>query len=187
MVKEINTTVVEEYERYVKIQMAAKTLAEEHICLHQDERRQNQQCGDVKVAFQDDAEDARLNISLNAEKLKSFKFRLFCDQFMQEPCYRFDSDGPFHRNPDQPGVILVQRQVAPPHFHKFDEKGRVVAYKTDRLVAEELNLLSDYQAAMRHFCDEEHVEVSPATTVHMDHLPLGVKEFTDPLEGVEFP
>ena len=137
MVKEINTTVVEEYERYVNIQLAAKKLADERICLHQDVRRRNQQCGDVGVVFKDEGAEARLNVSLNVDRLKSFKFRLFCDEFMQEPCYRFDSDGPFHRNPDHSGVTLVQRQVATPHFHKFDEKGRVVAYKTERLVDEE--------------------------------------------------
>lgn len=185
--REINTAVVDDYDRYLRIQSDVKHLTSDQICLHRDERRSNQQSADSKVVFDKGQELARLNVSLNSDRLKSFKFRLFCDDFMPEPCYRFDSDGPVHRNPEQPGVTLVNRQIPTPHFHKFDEKGHEIAYKTERLISDEKKLLSNYESAMKHFCEEENVALSPGTAVLTDEFLFGTKEFADPLEGVEFP
>ena len=187
MRKEINTTVVDEYPRYVRIQSDIKRLGENQICLHQDQRRKNQQSSDSDIIFDAGNENARLNMTVNVDKMKSFAFKLFCDSFMPEPCYRFDSDGPFHRNPESDGVTLSQRQIPTPHFHKYDEKGRVIAYRTNKLIAEESSLLADYEKAMWHFCDEENVVLQPETHVFTETLQLGAHEFVDPLEGVEFP
>lgn len=187
MRKEINPAVVDGYSRYVRIHSEVKRLSENQIYLHQDQRRKNQQSSDSNITFDEGDENARLNMTVNVERMKSFAFKLFCDSFMPEPCYRFDSDGPFHRNPESDDATLSQRQIPTPHFHKYDEKGRVIAYRTNKLIVEESSLLADYEKAMRHFCDEENVVLQPETHVLTETLPLGAHEFVDPLEGVEFP
>ena len=186
MKKEINTKVVKEFERYCQIRIKDKKLCKDSIPLYTKKSHPSNQQGNSFIQFIDGSENADLIIEVNADNTKSFRFRLLCDSFMQEPCYRFDSDGNTHMNPGGNGITLKQRQISTPHFHQYNEKGQNIAYKTDVLISEEDDLLNDYNKAFRHFCQEENIKISTDTTIKLETLPLGTREFPDPHEGVDF-
>lgn len=183
---EINAIVARNFERYRQIKSKDKSLGSKEILLKETKTHPLHQCGDSEVTFADASEEARLNIGINVDKTKSFRFRLMCDSFMQAPCYRFESDGGTHRNPPQEGVTLRQRQIPTPHFHRYDEDGRSIAYKTEELVNDEQGILADYDKALRHFCREENINVGDDVSIMFATFPLGTCDFPDPLEGVEF-
>jgi len=186
MHKEINQTVKDNYLRYQSIGDKVKTLKSTDIVLHQNQNHAGSQVGDIELTFPDDDECGRLNVSLNVDKTKSFAFKIFCDDLMPEPCYRFDSDGPSHTNPPAANLVLRDRRVHAPHFHKYDQDGRETAYKTDELASDETSFVGNYQKALSHFFDEERVSVEGSVQILTETLPLGDRDFEDPLKGVEF-
>ncbi len=186
MHKEINHTVKDNYLRYLSIGDKVKTLETSDIMLHESQNHTRSQMGDVALTFPGDDECGRLNVSLNVDNTKSFGFKIFCDNLMPEPCYRFDSDGPSHTNPPAANLVLRDRRVHTPHFHKYDQDGRLTAYKTDELASDETSFVDDYQKAIKHFFEEERVSVEGSVQILTETLPFGVHDFEDPLKGVEF-
>lgn len=186
MHKDINQTVRDNYLRYQSIGDKVKTLESTDIVLQRDQNHARSQEGDVALTFPGDDECGRLNVSLNVDKTKSFAFKIFCDDLMPEPCYRFDSDGPSHTNPPAANLVLRKRRVHTPHFHKYDQDGRLTAYTTDELASDETSFVGDYQKAIKHFFDEERVSVEGSVRILTETLPWGDRDFEDPLEGVEF-
>ena len=184
--QEVNTYVAKAFNRYRQIKTKEKRLCADTILLHASQNHPSNQLGNLQVQFADGSEMAHLNVDLNVDKTKSFKFRLMCDSFMPQPSYRFDSDGQTHRNPSAEGVTLKQRQVPPPHFHRFNEKGINIAYRTDVLIGNEEESLRDYNKALKLFCQEENIQTGARLAVEPETLQLGTCEFPDPLEGVEF-
>ena len=184
---EINQTVVDDYDRYRQIHSEQKRITDPTFSLTKTETHPRNQSGDLPVSFSEMDETAYLNVDLNVEKTKSFKFRLFCDSFMEEPCYRFDSDGSTHENPTSPTRTLKQRIVPTPHFHCFDEQGRNIAYQTESLIANQETLMSNPCEAFKHFCEEENIRLDGEPEFLQETLPIGAPVLDDPLEGVEFP
>ena len=184
---EINHVVAKAYDRYHQIKVDDKRIAVPTFSLRTTATHSKNQKGETCVSFTTSDETARLNVDINVERTKSFKFRLFCDNFMSPPCYRFDSDGGTHENPPHPSRTLKQRIVSTPHFHCFDELGRNMAYKTPSLQKDEAALLSDPLKAFKVFCDEENISLGSEPAFVQETLPFGTSSFEDPLEGVEFP
>ena len=182
-----NKNIKENYERYLKIKQVKKKLAEKDILLYKDAGHKDVQVGEAVVAVGEGEESARLQVTLNVLKTRNFKFKLFCDDLTPAPCYRFDSDGGTHMNPYSETDALLDRRVATPHFHCYNEDGVEIAYKTEELVKEQEKLLGDYDKAMGHFFAEENVLSEDGTRMVPETLPLGKDELENPLEGVEFP
>lgn len=75
------------------------------------------------------------DITLIIEKSKresKYGIKLRCSSFTQEPFFRFDSDGPAHRN-DFPEIPLEEQSITTPHFNTFREDGKTFAYKNETL------------------------------------------------------
>lgn len=184
---EINQAVANDYDRYRQIQSDQKQIAKPTFELHTTKTHLKNQSGDVPVSFKEMDEKAHLNVDLNVERTKSFKFRLVCESFMETPCYRFDSDGKTHENPPAPTRTLKDRIVPTPHFHCFDDQGRNLAYRTEALKANEEAFLSDSCEALKLFCEEENIRLAAEPSFLQETLPIGTPALDDPLEGVEFP
>ena len=183
----VNHAVANQFERYCRIQTATKKIDNPVFFLHQTPTHPAHQSGDQPIAFESGVESGHLAVNLNCEKTKSFKFRLHCDAFMPMPCYRFDSDGAAHENPADDNVPLRQRTVPTPHFHRFDHKGRNVAYRPESLQEKEQEILASPVSALQLFCAEENISLPVPPSFIQETLPLGVDSFEDPLEGVDFP
>ncbi len=184
---EINSIVIDNYDRYSKIKTAKKRMPHEVISFSQSATHRKERVGDADVCFDELAETCRLNVALNVERTKTFRFRLFCQALMDLPCYRFESDGSCHENPSSPDCPLPKRSVPTPHFHRYDEKGQNIAYRTEDLDSAEAAILNDVNKAFALFCKEENIELQGKPELVREQSLFGTNTFADPLEGVTFP
>lgn len=99
---------------------------------------------------------------------KRYGVKLKCSNFSNEPYFRFDSDGPAHRN-NNPLIPLHEQKVSTPHFNSFDENGRSIAYKND-VLKDKKNadiIQKDINFGIALFCQE-----SNATLNNQDGYPV---------------
>lgn len=88
-----------------------------------------------------------------------FQFKLRYKPFFPKPFFRFDSDGDTHWNRID-GIPLNQQKVTTPHFHKYNEDGIEIAYKTDKLLDERERLaLEDINLCVVHFFHEANIRL----------------------------
>lgn len=88
-----------------------------------------------------------------------FQFKLRYKSFVPAPFFRFDSDGETHRNKVD-GVELKDQAITTPHFHKFNENGIEIAYKTDKLLdPKESKALEDINLCIIHFFHESNTRL----------------------------
>ncbi|HLK29503.1 MAG TPA: hypothetical protein VKT28_13080 [Puia sp.] len=120
---------------------------------------------------------------------KSFGFKLRCNELCQTPFFRYDSDGPAHRNFDE-NLSFEDQQVQTPHFNRFNKDGVSIAYQTKELKdAKSKVALEDINLCVVHFCNESNVRVKkndfPSITILSKTLGLTLLE-DDPNAGVHF-
>lgn len=118
-----------------------------------------------------------------------FQFKLRYKEFIEQPFFRYDSDGDAHRNKIQ-GIPLQQQRITTPHFHKFDKNGIEIAYKTDQLLDErECKALEDINLCIAHFCHEANIrfeeEDFPQVVIGSNTLGLTF-EANDPNSNIDF-
>lgn len=184
---EIEQAVVDDYDRYSRIKSALKRVRADGFSFVQAKFHPQNQIGNAVVLFEGQGEECRLNVDLNIERTKSFRFRLFCDSFMKRPCYRFESDGSAHENPTSDDCPLPKRSVPTPHFHFYNKRGKCVAYRTEELISSEEKILADVQRALFLFCKEENISLQESPRLVYEQSIFEQNAFADPLEGVTFP
>lgn len=128
-------------------------------------------------------------VEASKHNLQKFEFKIFANTLHHGPCFRFESDGHFHYN-NLDYLTLIERQVSTPHFHRFLETGKEIAFKTDALKdsQKESILLNDRNFAFSHFCHEGNIkpdnnnypEIIDGELLRPENVPY------DPLEGVNF-
>ena len=121
-----------------------------------------------------------------------YGFRVTAKHFHEKPCFRFDSGGPAHINPET-GDGLPARMVPTPHFHRVDNRGILIAYQTAPLLnpAERDRIVSDPQRGANLFCQEGKL-FSPSggfvvVKFFAAELDLSNHKIVDPLAGATFP
>lgn len=84
-----------------------------------------------------------------------YGIKLRCQNFINQPYFRFDSDGPAHRN-ENPEIPLEEQLIKTPHFNSFDENGNYIAYQNEVLKNEtEAQIISsDINFGISLFCME---------------------------------
>lgn len=84
-----------------------------------------------------------------------YGIKLRCNSLTDQPFFRFDSDGPAHRN-DFPDIPLEEQSVTTPHFNSFKEGGKPIAYKNDTLKNEKESeiIANDINFGVSLFCME---------------------------------
>jgi len=120
---------------------------------------------------------------------KFFHFKVRCGSLFEIPFFRYDSDGPTHRNYDE-SIPFADQQVTTPHFHEFNSDGISIAYKTAKLLNDkERKALEDINLCAAHFYHEGNIRVGtddfPTITILSNTLQLPHKE-DDPNAGVNF-
>jgi hypothetical protein len=107
-----------------------------------------------------DIEDLILIVDVKINNHNFFQFKLRCKSFFPKPFFRFDSDGDTHWNRID-GIPLEKQCVTTPHFHKYNENGIEIAYKTDKLIDEnEKKALEDINLCIIHFFHEANIRVN---------------------------
>ena len=186
-----NTEIKTNFEKYEKLLEGDKNCEKKIIILdeiknnHSDTRLKSS-----KVEHSTIKMDMELLVESKIDNKRSFKFKLRAKDLTGEPFFRFDSDGLSHLN-NIPLTPLNELKIDTPHFHKFDNEGRNIAYQTDSLkntTTREI-LLNDVSLCMAHYCDEsktyynsEYIEIIQKPISELD---LDIDNF-NPLNGVDY-
>lgn len=121
-----------------------------------------------------------------------YAYKVFAKYFHDRPCFRFDSGGPSHMNPET-GSGLPSRKVPTPHFHRVDCNGILMAYQTPPLLnpEERDRIVSDPQKGANLFCQEGNLCSQNGGFVEIKtfaaELNLVNSKSIDPLAGATFP
>jgi len=120
---------------------------------------------------------------------KFFHFNVRCRALCDMPFFRYDSDGPTHRNYDE-SLPLDDQPVTNPHFHEFNADGVSIAYKTKELKKDETRkALEDISLCAAYFYHEGNIRVGkddyPTISILSNTLQLPHRE-DDPNAGVNF-
>ena len=105
--------------------------------------------------------------------------------------FRYDSNGPTHKN-SLPHIPLSEQIVTTPHFHKYDNNGFFIAYKTDLLKDSKHSIpLRDIEFGFPYFCQEGNItsvsseELPTLQVIKEGELPFDYDDI-DPLDGIIF-
>lgn len=186
-----NNEIKTHFDKYEKLMGSEKNCEKKIIILdeiknnHSDTRLKS-----TRVEHSTIKMEMELLIESKVYDKRSFKFKLRAKDLTVEPFFRFDSDGLAHLN-KTPLIPLNELKIDTPHFHKFDNEGRNIAYQTDSLknaTTREI-LLNDVSLCMAHYCDEsktyynsEYIEIKQTPTSELD---LDTDSF-NPLNGVDY-
>lgn len=100
--------------------------------------------------------DLIVNVKVNNTKF--FQFKLKCKEYCNVPFFRFDSDGDSHRNYLENSTKLDAQKVDTPHFHKYNEEGLNIAYRTPQIENnEQRKALEDINFCVFHFFKESNI------------------------------
>lgn len=105
---------------------------------------------------------SELHTEVKANEHPRFKFLLFAQAFMSTPLANYDSLGATHRNKFN-NIPLLEQWVTTPHFNRYNEQGRRIAYKTPPLTNPEvLGQLAAATNCVILFYDEFQIRHSTA-------------------------
>jgi hypothetical protein len=182
-----NKEIKKKYQLYSKLVEDKKIILISPITLNRiRENQRNYRQENALIAHPSSLEnEVILIIESRVNNDKDFKFKLRCVNLCGEPFFRFDSDGDTHRNSNVP---LAEQQITTPHFHKFNDEGFNVAYKTDKLNdPNEALALEDINLCVIHFCHEGNLRYRndefPEIIQNAQELAIKMPDW-DPLSGL---
>lgn len=179
------------YDSFIKKE---KVVLENPIVLEQKKNNKNWIIKYTKVEVSEFNHHTNFTPAQNVRFRNRFHFKYFCECFGGDPCFRFESAGLAHTN-TYDYIPLPERLVTTPHFHKYDEHGNLLAYKTEELKDEAKckAILSDINLALAHFCHETNLRSGekkiPEIGIPQQDLLAGEYQSgtdSDPLQGVSF-
>lgn len=131
--------------------------------------------------------DTMVDCEIRDKNPLNYSFQILSDKIKNRVLVRLDEGNGVHRN-NLPHIPLVEQEVTTPHFHKYNESGYFIAYKSDALIAYNKKPLN-IEEGFRLFCEEENIEASNATSIDI-HIKedgfLPLPHDTDPLNGIMF-
>lgn len=185
-----NIEVKNDFKHYTELTYGEKLVKEKTILLEQKDTHKDWLSKTSNVEHKNIGD----KIDLTVERKKSFYkygIKLTCKAFTKEPYFRFDSDGPAHRNKSN-DIPLSEQKITTPHFNCFDKKGRAIAYKTDILKKEgdSKAIAENIEFGLSHFFQETNInqhggKIVPVIELKVPELFVDNAE-TDPLNGVNF-
>lgn len=185
----LNLDVKDNYEYFQDLSYKIKNLPTNPIVLTAKENNKDW----LKTSTKIDHSTIPENINLIVEKKRSvykYGIKLHCPNFTEKPYFRFDSDGPSHRNKTE--VPLTQQIITTPHFNTYDDKGQEFAYKSDALLnkLDAKAIVDNIDFGISHFFQETNIltngkEEYPEIKVHELEL-FEIEPDNDPLNGIEF-
>jgi hypothetical protein len=190
MGKNVVQQIRDNYTLYTDLLINRKSIREKVIDISEKGRNENYLKNDKVVMEHITLPHNIILISeVKIRNYKSFKFKIKCAGLCEVPFFRYDSDGPAHRNYDE-NIPFEYQQIETPHFHNFNSNGISIAYQTHQLknkVSKEA--LEDINFSAAHFCHEGNIRVGkedfPLITILSKELGLTQIE-NDPNTGVNF-
>src|ERR1700678_2834233 len=109
----------DDYAVYQKFMEGKKLIDRPCITMQKHERR-NKRIGHSPVTYSFLEGEKKFVVEISVENKSNYRLQIWANYFGDFPCFRFDSLGAAHCNPED-GSGLRKRQVTTPHFHKFNE------------------------------------------------------------------
>lgn len=150
----------ENYSFYNKLLEERKSVFSEVLEINKLSNNANTIEETIPVKHPSVEENMILIVDVKINNHNFFQFKLRYKSFFPKPFFRFDSDGDTHWNRID-GIPLEQQGVTTPHFHKYNENGVEIAYKTDKLIDEnEKKALEDINLCVIHFFHEANIRLN---------------------------
>lgn len=135
------------------------------------------------------------NTTLNCEVRNGdnsdFSTQILSDKIKRRVVFRYDTGGGTHKN-SVPFIPLAEQSITTPHFHKYDDNGYFLAYKTDILNdTKQSSHLFDIELGFPYFCQEIMIYANdkhdlPEIQVFREGYFSFKDDNKDPLEGINF-
>ena len=180
--------VKDNYEYYNKLLSDRKSIFSEVLEINKFGNNANTLSHQEVVSYPN-CKDMFLIVDIKVNNHNFFQFKLRYKDFIPAPFFRFDSDGETHRNKID-GIPLEEQSVDTPHFHKYNENGIEIAYKTEQLRnPEEAKALEDINLCIAHFFHESNIRVNedsfPEVKIMSNTLGFSMTQ-EDPNQNVNF-
>jgi hypothetical protein len=190
MANAANHRIRDDYQHYLSVVNGLKTIQSTVTLRKGGANNANWSGATVEIQHESVTQPIQFFAEKNVKHPTNYKFKLLAAHLAQEPVLRFDSDGASHRN-DLDNIPLPERQVTTPHFHRFNEDGIGIAYKTDVLNSngDAAAIVADANFGMAHFATEANLNDGRgnAPTLQDDeHVLLPPEVNQDPVAGVNF-
>lgn len=152
----VNKDILAKYDLFVELHENEKILSSHTIILDPKKNNSRWLMGSSEVSHKTVKEKLVFVVEQSTRDSK-YGFKLRCGALTKEPFFRFDSDGPAHRN-SFAEIPLDQQLVSTPHFNTYDSQGVLIAYKGKILEQEkEANAVAeDINFGVSLFCQESN-------------------------------
>lgn len=175
-VKRTNIKVKDQFDFFNKLVYEEKIIQDKLIMLQPKKSNHYWSVGQSDIEHKTINEEI-IFIVEQSKRDNKYGIKLRCQKFIKEPFFRFDSDGPAHRN-ENPKIPLEEQSIKTPHFNSFDENGKYIAYQNDTLKNEnEAQIIAnDINFGISLFCMETNSKLND------DNFP----NITDSIQELEF-
>lgn len=155
----INYDVRNDFEYFTKLRDDNKIIINSDIKFELKENNNRWEKWKSEIKHQICEEDIEFIIEVQKGTSK-YGVKLHCKKFTKQPYFRFDSEGPSHRNYNT-DIPLEDQSVSTPHFNSFDINGYSIAYKNEVLknYNESKAIQNDLNFGVALFCDETNTKL----------------------------
>ncbi|KQT35523.1 hypothetical protein ASG22_00375 [Chryseobacterium sp. Leaf405] len=152
----LNHEIKENFTFFEKLFTEEKIIFDEVIILKNKVNNKRWSESNSKCSISLEIDDLHLIVEKQKAD-KKYHIKLRTSKLSQEPFFRFDSDGPAHRNNDD-NIPLAEQKVTTPHFNSFNSLGVSIAYKNKVLQDQDQAdiILNDINFGMALFCQESN-------------------------------
>lgn len=174
---------------YVSFMASTKKMAHKLSVKEKKRNHCNSLTGSVNLNSQYSfGNEVQLCCEIRNEDSFNYSLGILSDKLEDKMLARLDEGNGTHRN-KYDDIPLSEQSVSTPHFHKYDEQGRFLAYKTPSLEAlkgEELCI----EDGFKEFCLEMNIVGKDGGEGVIEYLGQGLfvrdPVEKDPLNGVTF-
>ena len=154
----INQDIKQNFKLFEQLLYGIKVFSDKQIILNPKKSNVYWQIGSFVVVHDSISETVEVIIEKSKRDGK-YGIKLQCNFLTTTPFFRFDSDGPAHRNHIS-STPLEMQLITTPHFNTFDNEGRSIAYKNETLNkdTEADEICKDVNFGLSMFCMEANCQ-----------------------------
>ena len=178
----------EKYDSYIAFLSCRKVVKSPFVISDAKERHPSSIYAETEMACNYLFGDVKMSCEIKNSNVSDFSYSIMSSLIPSKIVYRFDSDGPEHKNKVD-YIPLSQQGVPTPHYHQFDMKGNLLAHQSEDMADKTKEAdWKDVDKVFSFFCQEMDVhapqtEDKPRLIVSTGTIPF---DFEDPTNGISF-
>ena len=157
----INKEIKDKFDFFTQLVNDYKIIISKEIILNPKNNNPKWLIGKSKVKINNYEHPIFFSIEKKIKQDYKYGIKLICPLLTKEPFFRFDSDGPSHRN-NYLNIPLEEQIITTPHFNTFNKDGKNLAYKNEKLKNENESKIIKKQIdkGVALFCIETNSKLS---------------------------